>query len=75
MNKSQTLSPRPEIAATLPAYHGAFDYAELERLDLDPDKLLDFSVNSNPYGPSPKVRQAVASVPLDRYPDRECRAY
>ena len=71
MNKSQTLSPRPEIAATLPAYHGAFDYAELERLDLDPDNLLDFSVNSNPYGPSPMVRQAVASVPLDRYPDRE----
>jgi histidinol-phosphate aminotransferase len=71
MNDVPGLSPRPEIAATRPAYHGAFDYAELERLGLNPDDVIDFSVNSNPYGPSPMVRKAVASVPLDRYPDRE----
>ena len=74
MSQQPNLSPRPEIAATPPAYHGAFDYAELARLELQPDAVLDFSVNSNPYGPSAKVRQAVRSTPLDRYPDREALA-
>ncbi len=71
MPESSGFSPRPEIIATQPAYHGAFDYAELEQLALNPDDLLDFSVNSNPYGPSPQVQEALAAVPLDRYPDRE----
>ncbi len=57
-----------------PAYHGAFNYAELERLNLNPDEVLDFSVNSNPYGPSPSVLPALATVPVDRYPDREAIA-
>ena len=54
-----------------PVTHGAPDFAELERLGLSPDVVLDFSVNSNPFGPSPLVRAALASVPLDRYPDRD----
>jgi L-threonine-O-3-phosphate decarboxylase len=60
--------------AISPVHHGALDYAELERLGLDPEGVLDFSVNSNAYGPSPAVREAVARVPLDRYPDREALA-
>ncbi len=52
--------------------HGALDYGELERLGLHPWDVLDFSVNTNPYGPSPRVREAVANVAIDRYPDREC---
>ncbi len=54
------------------AVHGALDYAELARLGLQPEEILDFSVNSNPYGPSPCVRAALASVVIERYPDREC---
>ncbi len=54
------------------AVHGALDYGELERLGLHPEEVLDFSVNANPYGPSPRVREVVARVALDRYPDREC---
>jgi histidinol-phosphate aminotransferase len=50
------------------------DYAELEQLGLDPAEILDFSVNSNPYGPSPLVQRAIAQVPLERYPDREALA-
>jgi len=50
--------------------HGAFDYEELEQLGMRPDTIVDFSVNSNPYGPSPLVRQALAQVPIERYPDR-----
>jgi histidinol-phosphate aminotransferase len=53
------------------AAHGALDFAELERLGLDPNDVLDFSVNSNPYGTSPLILAALNSVPVERYPDRE----
>lgn len=66
--------PRSEIQTIPCVHHGAPDYAELERLGLSPDEIIDFSVNSNPYGPAPAVRQALESVPLDRYPDREALA-
>ena len=52
----------------------SFDFAELEHLGIAPEAVLDFSVNGNPYGPSPRVREAIAHVPLDRYPDREALA-
>jgi threonine-phosphate decarboxylase len=54
-----------------PAAHGGLDFGELHRLGLSPDEVLDFSANTNPYGPSPAVRAALANVSLDRYPDRE----
>jgi histidinol-phosphate aminotransferase len=62
---------RPELTRTPLATHGALDFAELERLGLDPEHVLDFSVNSNPYGPAPLVLEAIRSIPIDRYPDRE----
>lgn len=55
-----------------PVVHGALDYEELERLGLHPDEIYDFSVNSNPYGPSPRVREVLSRVPIERYPDRAC---
>ncbi len=54
--------------------HGARDYEELERLGIHPDAVCDLSVNSNPYGPSPHVRPALAQVPIEQYPDRACLA-
>jgi histidinol-phosphate aminotransferase len=74
MDHPSLIISRPEIYATPLAYHGALDFAELEALNLDPDAVLDFSVNSNPYGPAPGVAEALAAVPLDRYPDREVLA-
>jgi histidinol-phosphate aminotransferase len=68
------ISPRPEVFASPAAHHGALDYAELECLGIAPDDVLDFSVNSNPYGPPPAARRALMSVPLDRYPDRDALA-
>jgi histidinol-phosphate aminotransferase len=59
------------LANISPAVHGAFDFAELEQLGIDPNDVLDFSVNSNPFGTSPHVREAILSTPLERYPDRE----
>jgi L-threonine-O-3-phosphate decarboxylase len=67
-------APRPEVLLTPQAYHGALDYVELERFGLRPEDVLDFSVNVNPYGPSPAVRAALAGIALDRYPDRESLA-
>ena len=55
-----------------PAVHGGLDLGELRALGLRPEDVLDFSTNVNPYGPSPAVREALAGVPLERYPDREC---
>ena len=56
--------PPPSVA------HGGLDYEELAALGLDPDAVLDFSVNSHPLGPSPRARAALASLDLNRYPDR-----
>jgi threonine-phosphate decarboxylase len=66
--------PRRPIPDVPPAVHGAPDFGELQRLGLSPDEVLDFSANTNPYGPSPAVRAAVANVSLERYPDREALA-
>jgi histidinol-phosphate aminotransferase len=66
--------PRPVVHELADVTHGALDFAELECLGLDPGTVLDFSVNNNPYGPSPAVKHAMAQVRFDRYPDRESLA-
>jgi L-threonine-O-3-phosphate decarboxylase len=66
--------PRPELLQIPDAVHGALDFAELDRLGLAPEAVVDFSMNGNPYGPSPRVREAIAQVPYERYPDREVLA-
>jgi histidinol-phosphate aminotransferase len=54
--------------------HGGIDYGEFARLGIDPATVIDFSVNGNPYGPSPYVRDALQHVDIARYPDRHCLA-
>ncbi len=71
---STCIVSRLDSLALPPSVHGGFDYAELGRLGLGPDDVLDFSVNSNPFGPPPGVREVWAHVALDRYPDRACLA-
>lgn len=71
---SRAPAARPEVLAVPLATHGALDYGELDQLDVAADDMLDFSVNSNPFGPSPAVAAALAAVPLDRYPDRDALA-
>jgi histidinol-phosphate aminotransferase len=68
----QPPSARPELADIRADYHGALNYAELSEYGIAPETVLDFSVNSNPFGPSDKVRVAIANTPPDVYPDREC---
>lgn len=67
----------PSVSAALPfVVHGAINQTELNQLGLHPDAVVDFSANSNPYGPHPAVlqavRAAVSEAILARYPDRDC---
>ena len=68
------IQPRPEIQHITDVVHGALDFAELEAHDIAPESVIDFSVNNNPYGPSPRVREVLRSVVIDRYPDRQSLA-
>ena len=52
--------------------HGGLCTAELDALGLKKESLLDFSVNINPLGTPPSVRQAIEQVDVSSYPDRDC---
>jgi len=64
--------PRRPFDPVIPApIHGDRDADELRALGVDPEKVVDFSVCINPYGLSPRVREALARATVDRYPDRK----
>jgi len=52
--------------------HGGPDFAELARLGVSVEGLLDFSVNKNPLGTSPRALQALTLVDPSAYPDTRC---
>jgi histidinol-phosphate aminotransferase len=74
MPERKGILPRPEVGNTPLDRHGALDFEELARLGIAPDEVIDFSVNSNPFGPSPAVCKAFERVVIERYPDRESLA-
>jgi len=49
---SSTFNIRKNILATEPAVHGALNYKELAQHGITPNDVIDFSENSNPFGPS-----------------------
>jgi histidinol-phosphate aminotransferase len=54
--------------------HGAISPAEIAARGLAAERLIDFSVNSNPLGPSPAAIaavQALGAAQIGRYPDPE----
>lgn len=65
------LQPKPNISKLAPCIHGGINYAELKGLGIPPEAILDFSVCCNPFGPPPGVKEALASTPIDNYPDSE----
>jgi histidinol-phosphate aminotransferase len=67
--------PRREVLKQMPAVHGGLDFEELRRLGLRAEEVLDFSTCTNPYGPSPLVRNAIAQVAIGQYPDRQALAF
>ncbi|MEW6651049.1 MAG: histidinol-phosphate transaminase [Chloroflexota bacterium] len=52
--------------------HGGIVPGELERLGIDARQVVDFSTNTNPFGPAPGVLEAAKSVDIAVYPDRDC---
>jgi len=71
-------STRQPVAGLTSVAHGARNHRELAALGLNPDDIIDFSANSNPYGPPAAVLEAVqtavTSANLAHYPDRHCLA-
>ncbi|MDP8924112.1 MAG: histidinol-phosphate aminotransferase family protein [Chloroflexota bacterium] len=63
--------PIPRLPPLAPVPHGGPDYAELAALGIRPESLLDFSVNGNPLGPSPRALRALELVDPARYPDTD----
>lgn len=55
------IRPRPEIEALPPVSHGGFHSGE--------GVALDFSSNVNPFGPSPRVWEALRGVAIGEHPD------
>ncbi len=51
--------------------HGGLHLSELRSLNLDPASLIDFSVNVNPFGPSPRALAALRDFDPTHYPDRD----
>ena len=74
MAKPPKILPRPEVQRTPLDQHGALDFAELARLGISPDEIIDFSTNGNSYGASPLAAAAIQRTIIDRYPDRESLA-
>jgi histidinol-phosphate aminotransferase len=54
--------------------HGGLRTDELRAFGLDPKEVIDFSASINPFGPSPRVREALQSLDLSRYPDPDSLA-
>ncbi len=66
--KSATgIQPRPELEHVPSVPHGGFHCRST--LMPEPADLLDFSANVNPFGPSPRIWDAMRTVPIEQHPD------
>lgn len=66
------ITPRACLKTESNAYHGAIDFEEISALGLTPEDIVDFSVNSNPFGPALPVVDALRSASISQYPDKVC---
>ncbi len=65
---------RPDVA-TMEPYAPILPFDVLSaQLGIAPEKIIKLDANENPYGPSPRVREALAAMPYPHiYPDPESR--
>jgi L-threonine-O-3-phosphate decarboxylase len=63
------IKTRRHLADLPPVSHGSITEAELAALGLTRDQVIDFSVNTNPLGPSPAAIEAARSARWSVYPD------
>ena len=62
---------RPALSLLHP-YVAGKGFGEISRkYGLDAADIVKLGSNENPYGPSPKAREALASVAMERYPEPE----
>lgn len=61
------IQPRPELERVVPVPHGGFHREHPSTTE--PAALLDFSANVNPFGPSPRIWDAMRSVTIEQHPD------
>jgi histidinol-phosphate aminotransferase len=66
------LPPEPRGPVVARVEHGGPDFAELAALGIRPEAILDFSVNKNPLGASPRALRALDLVEPSVYPDARC---
>jgi histidinol-phosphate aminotransferase len=64
--------PEPRGSLVPRVEHGGPDFAELATLGIRAEALLDFSVNKNPLGTSPRALRALGMVDPSAYPDALC---
>ncbi len=67
------LSLKSNLSQLQPCPHGGIDYLESKEKDIAQGTIIDFSVNINPFGPPPKVKQALTEIVINYYPDSEAR--
>lgn len=69
-----SLQPRTHLRHVPDAVHGSVHDEELRTLGLRPLRdVIDFSVNTNPFGPAPAVVDAWRNADITRYPDPDAR--
>lgn len=68
-----SLLPKPNLTQLRPCPHGGIDYSEVKEIGVPPEAIIDFSVNTNPFGPPPEIKQALTEIAIDGYPDSEAR--
>ncbi|HVC33523.1 MAG TPA: histidinol-phosphate transaminase [Chloroflexota bacterium] len=60
---------RRHVADLAPVHHGSITDPELDALGLTRDQVIDFSVNTHPFGPSPTAVEAARGAVWTAYPD------
>ncbi|MBI9047428.1 MAG: aminotransferase class I/II-fold pyridoxal phosphate-dependent enzyme, partial [Anaerolineaceae bacterium] len=66
-----SFQPNKNLPQHSTAHHGAINYKEMASLGLDPNNILDFSTNVNPYGPPTIIREIISVINPSPYPDRD----
>jgi histidinol-phosphate aminotransferase len=68
------LRSRRIVAGLKTPAHGGVNQitdTELKELGIDPDRILDFSVCTNPFMPPPGIKEMMSTIPIEQYPDSQ----
>jgi histidinol-phosphate aminotransferase len=66
------MQPKKYLLSLRECAHGGINFAEFKGLGIDPDRILDFSVSTNPFMPPPGLNKIMQNIPIERYPDSHC---